>query len=136
MLACGKCLWSAKCVRVVKASVSFLAAKYWNVPMRRWLDATRVNMPPWRGSSLMTFSPDDIAARARVVGMPRANMASLMRYSRMTGPSADLPSPPLENGVLPEPLSWMSFWLPLLSMTSPRRTALPSPSWGEKPPNW
>ena len=35
-------------------------------------------------------------------------MASLMMYSRRTGPSAARPSPLRENGVGPEPLSWMS----------------------------
>ena len=41
----------------------------------------------------------------RVVGIPRAAMASLTMYSRRTGPSAARPSPPRENGVRPEPLS-------------------------------
>ena len=43
--------------------------------------------------------------------------------------------PPRENGVLPEPLSAMSRRTPARSITSPSRTARPSPSWGEKPPN-
>ena len=40
--------------------------------------------------------------------MPSANIASLTMYSRSTGPSAARPSPRRENGVGPEPLSWMS----------------------------
>ena len=90
------------------ASVSPRAAKYWKVPTRIWLDATRVSMAPGRTVSRMTGSPVVTAARARVVGMPIAAMASLTRYSRSTGPSAARPSPPRENGVRPAPLSWMS----------------------------
>ena len=37
-----------------------------------------------------------------------ACIASPNRYSRNTGPSAALPSPPRENGVGPEPFRWMS----------------------------
>ena len=48
------------------------------------------------------------AASDRVVGMPSAAIASLMMYSRSTGPRAARPSPRRENGVGPEPLSWMS----------------------------
>ena len=53
-------------------------------------------------------SPVVTAASARVVGMPSAAIASLTMYSRSTGPSAARPSPRRENGVGPEPLSWMS----------------------------
>ena len=48
------------------------------------------------------------AASERVVGMPSAAIASLTMYSRSTGPSAARPSPRRENGVGPDPLSWMS----------------------------
>ena len=48
------------------------------------------------------------AASARVVGTPRADMASLTMYSRRTGPRADLPSPPRENRVRPDPFSCRS----------------------------
>ena len=37
-----------------------------------------------------------------------------------------------ENGVWPEPLSWMSRRAPRVSMTSPSRIARPSPSCGTK----
>ena len=47
--------------------------------------------------------------RARAWSGCRApHIASLTRYSRSTGPSAARPSPRRENGVGPEPLSWMS----------------------------
>ena len=36
--------------------------------------------------------------------MPSACIASLMTYSRSIGPTAALPSPPREKGVLPDPL--------------------------------
>ena len=39
------------------------------------------------------------------LGIPRAAIASLTMYSRKTGPSAARPSPRLENGVGPDPLS-------------------------------
>ncbi len=63
-------------------------------------------------------------------------MASPMMHSRSTGPSAARPSPRRENGVAPLPLSWMSRRRPSRSNTSPSRIARPSPSEGEKPPNW
>ena len=46
--------------------------------------------------------------------MPSATIASLTMYSRSTGPSAARPSPRRENGVGPEPLSWMSRRTPSL----------------------
>ena len=49
-------------------------------------------------------------------------------YSLSTGPRVALPSPDLEKGVFPDPLRWISFKLPFLSLTSPKRIALPSPS--------
>ena len=48
-----------------------------------------VNTPPASGPSCrMTISPVVTAASARVVGTPSADIASLMTYSRSTGPSA------------------------------------------------
>ncbi len=73
-----------------------------------WLAATRVSTAPGSMVSRITFSPDVTAASERVVGMPSANIASLTMYSRSTGPSAARPSPRRENGVGPDPLSWMS----------------------------
>ena len=101
-----------------------------------WLDATRVNTAPGSSPSRHTGSPVLTAASERVVGMPSTNIASLTRYSRSTGPSAARPSPRRENGVGPEPFSWMSRRTPSRSITSPSRMARPSPSCGEKPPNW
>ena len=76
--------------------------------MRRWLAATRVSTAPGRGASRYTVSPVATAASERVVGTPSACIASLITYSRSTGPNAARPSPPRENGVRPEPLSCMS----------------------------
>jgi hypothetical protein len=63
-------------------------------------------------------------------------MASPISTSRSIGPTAALPSPPRENGVRPEPLKAMSRRRPWRSITSPSSSARPSPSCGEKPPNW
>jgi hypothetical protein len=63
-------------------------------------------------------------------------MASPINTSRSIGPTAALPSPPRENGVRPEPFRAMSRRRPARSITSPSNTARPSPSCGEKPPNW
>src|SRR5690625_721343 len=68
--------------------------------------------------------------------MPSAFMASLTRYSRNMGPSAACPSPPRENRVLPEPLRCRSHTCPLGSVSSPSKTARPSPSRGTYDPNW
>src|SRR5438270_3495122 len=81
-----------------------------------------------QGVSRQTGSPVVTAASARVVGIPSAAIASLTMYSRRTGPSAARPSPSRENGVGPDPLSWMSRRTPSRSVTSPRRMARPSPS--------
>ena len=89
-------------------SVSPRAAKNWKVPTRIWLAATRVRTAPGSMVSRITFSPVMTAASERVVGMPMACIASLTMYSRRTGPSAARPSPRRENGVGPEPFSWMS----------------------------
>ena len=101
-----------------------------------WLDATRVSTAPGSAVSRITGSPVVTAASDRVVGMPSAAIASLTMYSRSTGPSAARPSPRRENGVGPEPLSWMSRRMPSGPTTSPSRTARPSPSCGTKLPNW
>ncbi len=82
--------WSASCRT---ASVSLRAAKYWKVPTRIWLEATRVSTAPGKAVSRITGSPVITAASERVVGMPSAAMASLTMYSRSTGPSAARPSP-------------------------------------------
>ena len=66
-----------------------------------WLEATRVRTAPGSTVSRITTSPVVTAASARVVGMPNAAIASLTTYSRRTGPSAALPSPPREYGVRP-----------------------------------
>src|SRR5438552_4967362 len=65
-----------------------------------WLDATRVSTAPGKGVSRQTGSPVVTAARARVVGIPSAAIASLTMYSRRTGPSAARPSgsPPMFEG--------------------------------------
>jgi hypothetical protein len=81
---------------------------YWKVPTRRWLDATRASTAPGSTVSRRTVSPVATTASERVVGMPRACMASLMRYSRSIGPTAALPSPPRAKGVRPEPFRWRS----------------------------
>ena len=101
-----------------------------------WLEATRVRTPPGKPFSRQTVSPVDTAAKARVVGTPIAAMNSLTTYSRRTGPSHARPSPRREKGVLPLPFNWMSNRAPSGATTSPSSTARPSPSWGEKPPNW
>ena len=118
------------------ASASPRAAKNWKVPTRMWLDATRVSTAPGSAASRITGSPVATAASERVVGMPSAAIASLMMYSRSTGPSAARPSPRRENGVGPEPFSWMSRRMPSGPTISPSRTARPSPSCGTKLPNW
>ena len=61
-----------------------------------------------KGCAPTPRSPVATAASALVVGTPSAAMASLTMYSRSTGPSADLPSPPRENGVRPEPFNCRS----------------------------
>ena len=112
------------------------AAKNWNVPTRMWLAATRVSTAPGSTVSRITGWPVATTASARVVGMPSACIASPISTSRSIGPTAALPSPPRENGVRPEPLNAMSRRRPWRSITSPSSTARPSPSCGEKPPNW
>ena len=91
--------------RVFKLSVFSLAAKYSKVPTRIWLSAILVRIPPGVAVSLNTFSPVVTAASERVEAMPKACMASLTIYSRMTGPKGDLPSPCLENLVWPDPFN-------------------------------
>ena len=58
------------------------------------------------GQHVSRWTPRPVATTAseRVVGMPRACIASLMTYSRSIGPTAARPSPPRANGVRPEPL--------------------------------
>ena len=63
-------------------------------------------------------------ASARVVGMPRACIASPITYSRSIGPTAALPSPPRANGVRPEPLRCRSR-RPAVHVDAPRRAAAP-----------
>ena len=70
-------------------------------------------------------------ASERVVGMPRACMASLTTYSRSIGPTAARPSPPRANGVRPEPFRCRSRSRRRPSMSSPSSSARPSPSRGE-----
>ena len=81
---------------------------YWKVPTRRWLLATRASTAPGSTASRRTGRPVATTASERVVGMPRACIASLTTYSRSIGPTAAKPSPPRENGVRPEPLRWRS----------------------------
>ena len=86
--------------------------------------------------SRSTGSPVAATASARVVGMPSACIASPISTRAASGPTAAWPSPPRENGVRPEPLKCMSRRRPCRSTTSPSSSARPSPSCGEKPPNW
>ena len=72
---------------------------------------------PWYGAQIKAWSDSPI------------------NTSRSIGPTTALPSPPRENGVRPEPLKARSWRSPRVSITSPKRSARPSPSWGEKPPN-
>ena len=69
----------------------------------------------------ITASPVRVAASARVVGIPNACIASPNKYSRSTGPSTALPSPPREKGVRPDPFKWMSRRCPLRSITSAQK---------------
>ena len=123
------------------SSTSPVADAYWNVPTRRWLDATRASTAPgtWacRPSTSRTIdSPVATTASERVVGMPSACIASLIKYSRSIGPTAARPSPPRANGVRPDPLRCRSRRAPSSSTNSPSNSARPSPSRGEYPPNW
>src|SRR5712671_4844291 len=68
------------------ASTSRRAAKNWKVPTRMWLDATRVSTAPGKGVSRQTGSPVVTAASARVVGIPRAAIASLTMLFAQDGP--------------------------------------------------
>ena len=67
-------------------------------------------------------------AKEREEGMYKACIASDIKYSRSMGPSTARPSPPRENGVLPEPFSWISHLFPSELICSPIKIALPSPS--------
>ena len=98
------------CSRPARAACRARRARrrYWKVPTRRWLAATRVSTAPGSGVSRCTGSPVAATASARVVGMPSACIASPISTSRSIGPTAALPSPPRENGVRPEPLKAMS----------------------------
>ena len=98
-------------------------------------DERRFVYPRLGSRSRTTFSPVLTAASARVVGTPRAYIASLTIYSRMTGPSPARPSPIREYGVGPEPFSWISQRAPSGPITSPKTLARPSPSCGDQPPN-
>ena len=64
---------------------------------------------------------------ARVVGTPMWCIASDTRYSRTDERSTARPSPPRENGVVPEPFSCSSQRSPLASENSPSVAARPSP---------
>ena len=93
--------------------------------------------PPGRGRrpaaavSRRTGRPVATTASERVVGMPRACIASLTTYSRSIGPTAASPSPPRANGVRPEPLRCRSRRRPSASTSSPSSRARPSPSRGD-----
>ena len=65
-------------------------------------DARRAPRPA-ASARARSCSPVATTASARVVGMPRACIASPITYSRSIGPTAALPSPPRANGVRPEP---------------------------------
>ena len=106
------------------------------VPTRRWEEATRARTPAAGvPPSRQIRSPVATTASARLVGMPSPAMASPRRSSRRAADRVARPSPPLEKGVRPDPFSAMSL-RPTEVCASPRRTARPSPSTGEKPPNW
>ena len=64
---------------------------------------------------------------ARVVGTPMWCIASDTRYSRTDERSTARPSPPRENGVVPEPFSCSSQRSPLASENSPSVAERPSP---------
>ena len=125
--------WSA---RRRSRPVSPVAAAYWKLPTRRWLLATRASTAPGSRASRRTRRPVATTARERVVGMPRACIASLTTYSRSIGPTAARPSPPRANGVRPEPLRCRSRSRPCASFSSPSSRARPSPRRGLKEPNW
>ena len=73
---------------------------------------------------------EPMIASARVLGMPRACIASEHRNSRIDERSTARPSPMREYGVLPEPLSCSSHSLPSVPRTPPSSSARPSPSCG------
>ena len=60
-------------------------AAYWKLPTRRWLLATRASTAPGSSVSRRTVRPVATTAKDRVVGMPRACIASLTMYSRSIG---------------------------------------------------
>ena len=62
-------------------------------------------MAPGSTLSRATDSPVVTTAKLRVVGIPSPYIASLIIYSLIIGPRAAFPSPPLEYGVIPDPLS-------------------------------
>ena len=83
--------------------------------------------------SRCTGAPVATTASDRVVGMPRACIASLTTYSRSIGPTAARPSPPRANGVRPEPLRCRSRSAAVGVVSSPSSSARPSPSRGRVP---
>jgi hypothetical protein len=85
--------------------------------------------------SLVTVVSDTTKLAARVVGIPRPNMASEHRNSLIDDLRTALPSPLLENGVSPDPLRFRSISSPFFESISPSEIALPSPNCPEKAPN-
>ena len=91
------------------------------------LAAVRVTMAAVSNSSRRTGRGEPVKQSARVVGIPNPAMASLHRYSRMLERKTARPSPILEKGVLPAPLSCIST-VPLGLANSPKLNARPSPN--------
>mmetsp|Transcript_22795 Transcript_22795/g.77099 ORF Transcript_22795/g.77099 Transcript_22795/m.77099 type:complete len:231 (+) Transcript_22795:979-1671(+) len=75
----------------------------------------------------LAVSPLETRDSARVVGTPRANMASDAKNSRTEDRSTARPSAPRQNGVVPAPLSCSSHLAPPGTTTSPTEMARPSP---------
>ena len=76
--------------------------------------------------------PVATTASERVVGMPRACIASLTTCSRSIGPTAARPSPPRANGVRPGALEVQVAAPAVGSTSSPSSSARPSPSRGDE----
>ncbi|PCH96641.1 MAG: hypothetical protein COB84_04685, partial [Rhodobacteraceae bacterium] len=106
-----------------------------NVPTRICDCATRARTAPASECWRKTSSPVVTAPNVRVVGTPKAYIASDRIYSRNTGPMPALPSPPREYFVRPDPFRCKSNRAPSGVMTSPNNTARPSPNCGDQPPN-
>ena len=115
--------------------MSSAAAQCWNEPKRTKLGDMRVTTAAVSVSSRCTGNSEPTIASARVVGMPRAAIASEHRNSRIDERSTARPSPIREYGVRPAPFNCSSHG-PASPRTSPSRWARPSPSRPAQTPNW